>query len=281
MADEAAMEVPTFEEMVKADMVSHLKDFHLDGKNLSFAWSTYTKGDLIKVHNELHQGRFISGNAKMIPHVHSSFNTEQLSGSVQAQLDALGIDTPLTPAQKKNLLDLLNNDFATLSAEMDVFGDELMATRKAAVKAKGEAKAQILHEFNNKGLDLKQRFDAEIRAVQQRYDREAQQLLDDAEKEGLTPRYGTSYQTRDRVNSFTVKGLDAQFAEIERETRAELAVARNKLQREKLVATRKIMLAAIPKDSAKLIDKMPSAAGLMRQAQAEREATAAIEASVR
>jgi len=280
---ESTLEIGLFEEMSKQEQIDHLKDFHFDGANLlSYAWSSYSKADLEQAHRKLHAGTWHSRNLKpMIPHEHTNFDTSALTSTVQEQLDALGIDKPLSSQQKKALLDLLNNDFATLSAELDVYADEKLASRKEEARKEGETKAPVLAEFRSKAIALSEEYNREVEKLKALYEEKANTLLDAAEANGITTLYnrGTGYKTVDRIRNFVIKGLTERYQEIERETRAEISVARNALNREKLVATRKIMLAAIPRDSAKLIDKMPSAANLMREAATARAATKQLEAA--
>lgn len=285
---QSTLEIGLFEDMSKQEQIDHLRDFHFDGKNLlAYAWSSYTKDDLVRIHTDMHAGRwanYIRGNSlskSLVPHEHTNFDTSALTSTVQEQLDALGIDKPLSSQQKKALLDLLNNDFATLSAELDVYADEKLASRKEEARKEGETKAPVLAEFQTKARALSEECHRETEKLKALYEEKANALLEEAESNGITTSYNrqTGYKTMDRIRSFVIKGLSERYQEIEKETRAEISVARNALNREKLVATRKIMLAAIPRDSAKLIDKMPSAANLMREAATARAATRQLEAA--
>jgi len=169
--------------------------------------------------------------------------------------EAINRVRPLNATQSRYLLKLVENDFAQLRAEITEMADE---QRKAKLKEATEgATADQLKVFGDRAYDLVNDF------AKKRRD-----LIDEAKAQGISlnmpnPHSGQSVTTSDDELQNKIRKINAEHD-------TELRAVINILNRKKLEAERKVMIATITTATEDILHAIPKARELMLEAAQER-----------
>lgn len=288
-----------FADMLKDEQLDHLAEFH--GWRPSY--SKVTKDELTSIHDSKHRihdeavangswkavegsGRHSAANwytystqehpasrytnqMFWLDHRHEALLPENAE-DLRQQIEALDLEKPLTASEKKAMLDLVNNDFQTLKREMEVFALDLRAQRKKDAEEESKAMQEGVNDWRARAHKISEEYSAAKRALDEQFVENRRALNAEAKAAG----YEIQWDNYGRSNhEVIVTGLQQRLAKIEAETQTEIATAKATLERERLVATRKIMLAGIPKGAVSLVQSIPTAKSLMEKAAANRLAS--------
>lgn len=164
---------------------------------------------------------------------------------------------PMNATQQRRLEKLVDNDFQALRAEINQMADDL-------AKAK---RYELTKEWNDRGSNA----DAFVTQAQTLI-REHRSVIDalviEARSKGVELEVPESYRQQDIKAK--VAGLKDAIKAAEADIEADRSRALNHLERARLTAQKKVLLAGITEEGFKLLEEIPDARTLLIQAQQER-----------
>lgn len=235
-----SVEAGPFDVLSRAEMREHLTRHH----NASLL-AKATRGEMQATHDRMH-----SNNRMVVAHTHVPADPG----------DSAFTDSPLSATEQRNVKQLVDNEFASLTAEMEVFCADMLESELATIE-------EEFTEKNTEGNDAL----ADIKRVVARAQAEVQQIIDDARSRGVQVSGIDDYTWRNlrRDHSFTLPSKDERVAKAKERNRALIKRTNLTIERQRLRAQRRVLLSSISDDGQRVLDSIPSARDLMVAAQAD------------
>lgn len=272
MNTEIAILEPFDSRLSKKEMDLHIQTYHAYNMARTSKGEKWTKDDAIRWHSwahELIENEDINQPSKLrqrerflvgyVPHVHQEITVRGITGETNL---AKALTKPLTSAQKRALLDLVDNDFHTLRKEMEVYGAELATQRLNEVNKKWDRRKDNSSDVLAKANELVAQHKREKEELDRKHQQAKEQLRIKAEKSGVTL-YWSIGRT---VPDVKLTGRENEVKAVKENTDREMRTALLQLERERLSSRRQIMLAGVPKESLDLLSSIPDAKTLMQTA---------------
>lgn len=249
-----SVEVAPFDLMRK-----DLQREHLIRAHGVYPESRDTKTDMETKHQKRHeleaQGQRLG---RHVPHTHSAVVQTPLTDEQEAMVGSAKAgerltDKPLSVSERRVLERLVDNDFATLRAEMQQFANDEKANRLAAVDAEWAERV-------NEAKRYEERVSRTIREAQA----QLAGLVTEAGGKGIDltipeiERYGST--------KAAVRGLADERSRVAGEVDRDLQRAMLTLKRQRLTAQRTILMNGVTPEAAGLLDGIPTAQALMVEA---------------
>ncbi len=259
-------QVPPVELMTVAELRHHLGLQHGGQPYRSTKWS---KDRLVAHHQEQHdidafeefQPRTLNASLAYPPRadgrswvsdhwVHTHANVEPTPQQAEALAKLREGQPPgkvLSASERKNLQELVDNDFGSLKAQTKRFATEAEAAETAAIVAEWESKLSRVDVWVDR-----------YRALQAKQREEHQKLVAQAIAAGVSLNNGVG----------TVRGRDEALAEVRARYSSQLASAQAQIEAQRLGAQRTILMAGVSAEGLTLLATIPTAQEAMLAAAA-------------
>jgi hypothetical protein len=252
------LDLAPFESLAQKEQWSHLGSFHRVWNHTNNLDSKSRKAHYEEWHRKAH----LEGFDQAKSHTHTAVNA--LSQDAQAELpkgveDDLGLDKPLNASQRKNLKDLVDNDFLALRAEIDQFADDMAQQKRSEIRGEWADRGASADDFVRRARDL-------MKVYQDATDA----LVIEARAAGVELDVAEFAQYQKGDVSAKVPRLDTAVKDAEREVEADRRRALNTLERARLTAQKKVLMAGVDPQALGILQTIPNARDLMLEAAAER-----------
>lgn len=248
-----ALDIAPFDLLNQKEQWSHLQRWHRETWKLSNGSKT-SKSDMTEWHMNAH----LTGTSIGKDHTHTAVPPK--TGDVKTEgLGGLNLSQPLNASQRKNLKELVENDFLALRAEINQFADD-MARQK---------RGEIERDYKARGADSTT-FMAKARDLAKAYRNGADALVLEARQAGVEIKVPEIYSRDVEVK---VSGLSSALREAEAEVDADRRRALNTLERARLTAQRRVLMTGVTEEALAILDTIPNAHTLMVEAAAQRAGT--------
>jgi len=280
--------VKPFEEMTKAEQVEHLIEIHginsMYGHHLS-AKTKVTKDEMERLHRATHavmeapdvqvsanalwlssDGQRTRAKNPNIDHVHEEVKvtiTDVQAEQIKAAKEGGQISAkPLSIAERKVLTDLVSNDFKVTEQQIREMAADALQGQIDDLKKERVQKDAKAEKFKAKRAEIIAKANAQLRA-------EVAKL----NAEGITvDRWGIAGSEGGWSLQFGYEKYDKEAERVRKENHALLNRALIRLEGQKQVALRRILLSGITKEAAALLETVPTAKELMVEAERQQAA---------
>jgi hypothetical protein len=218
-------------------------------------------------------GRSYQTNAYpfLVAHKHddiiSAATEEQLAAASRARSNERVSDKPLSPAERKVLKELVDNDFNALKSETQQFAADALESRKSEVELDWADAKEKIPALVDEMIELKRKQKDEMAALEAKHETQRQRIRDKADKSGIVLKEGYQGDVQGEV-----QGLKDALRKVNAENEAMLQRALMTLERQRLTAQRQVLISGVTKESAEILDTIPDAKTLMVDAQRQQAA---------
>lgn len=160
---------------------------------------------------------------------------------------------PLTATASRALAKLIDNDFENLVNEIIQHAEELEGQAEVKVKAEWEEKSRQAKKFKQAGL-----------AAVGKYRQERERVLSQAREAGFEVSFPEFRYSADDVE-VTVRGLDVAVRAARQKVQVERRRVLSAVERKRLEAQRKVLLATVTDEAEALLAALPSAREVFSQ----------------
>lgn len=212
--------------------------------------------------------------ALLVDHRHediiSEATDEQLAAASRARSNERVSDKPLSPAERKVLKELVDNDFSALRSETQQFAADAFEAKKAEIELDWKDAKEKIPALVDEMIELKRKQKDEMAALEARHEAARGKIRQKADNAGIVLKEGYGGDVQGEV-----QGLKDAMTRTKAENDAMLQRALMTIERQRLTAQRQVLISGVTKESAEILDTIPDAKTLMVEAQKQQAAITA------